>query len=70
MDMLDKIKKPSEIKTLDQAQLSELASEIRRFLISTISKTGGHIGANLGVIELTIALHYCFDVEKELKSKP
>jgi len=61
--ILDTIKKPSDVQVLSQAQLINLASEIRAFLISSISKTGGHIGANLGVIELTIALHYCFDFE-------
>ena len=63
--MLDNINKPSDIKLLDRGQLIDLASEIRQFLISTVSKTGGHIGANLGVVELTIALHYFFDLNKE-----
>ena len=61
--ILDTIKKPSDVQLLSQNQLTQLASEIREFLISTISKTGGHIGANLGVIELTIALHHCFNFE-------
>jgi 1-deoxy-D-xylulose-5-phosphate synthase len=63
IQILDTIKKPSDVQLLSQNQLTQLASEIREFLISTISKTGGHIGANLGVVELTIALHYCFNFE-------
>lgn len=53
------------IKKYDLIKLKELAKEIREFQIHSISKTGGHIGANLGVIELTIALHYVFDIEKD-----
>lgn len=52
------------VKNLSSKELLELANKIRAFLISNISQTGGHIGANLGVIELTIALHYVFDLEK------
>ncbi|MGJ0376946.1 1-deoxy-D-xylulose-5-phosphate synthase [Aliarcobacter cryaerophilus] len=53
------------IKEYDLNDLKELANEIREFQIQSISKTGGHIGANLGVIELTISLHYVFDIEKD-----
>jgi 1-deoxy-D-xylulose-5-phosphate synthase len=61
--MIDSIKKTTDVRDLSNAQLVELASEVRKFLISSVSKTGGHIGANLGVIELTIALHHCFDLD-------
>ncbi len=53
------------ISNLNLNELNELAEKIRTFIISNVSKTGGHIGANLGVIELTIALHYVFDLQKD-----
>ncbi|WP_408021610.1 1-deoxy-D-xylulose-5-phosphate synthase [Siminovitchia acidinfaciens] len=59
------IKDPSFLKDLNKEQLEELSSDIRRFLIETLSRTGGHIGPNLGVVELTIALHKCFDSPKD-----
>lgn len=55
------IKNPDFIKKLDEKELNELAKDIREFLIESISKTGGHLSSNLGVVELTIALHFCFD---------
>ncbi len=55
------IKDPSFLKTLSVKELNILASEIREFLINNLSETGGHLSSNLGVIELTIALHYCFN---------
>lgn len=58
---LNKIKDPSFLKELDIRQLNELAGEIRHFLINSISQTGGHLSSNLGVVELTIALHYVFN---------
>lgn len=64
MDFMS-IKNPSFLKDLNIQQLEELSSEIRRFLIETLSRTGGHIGPNLGVVELTIALHQCFDSPKD-----
>jgi len=62
--LIDQVAKQS-IKTFDINLLNELSTEVRGFLIHNIAKTGGHIGANLGVIELTIALHYVFDLEKD-----
>ncbi len=59
------IKEPKQIRKLRLPELRELAKDIREFLISSISKTGGHIGANLATIELTIALHYVFNTPKE-----
>jgi 1-deoxy-D-xylulose-5-phosphate synthase len=52
---------PADLKALDPAQLPELAEEIRDFLVDAVSRTGGHLGPNLGVVELTIALHRVFD---------
>ena len=54
---LDKIKSPKDLDTLNDDQLKELASELRYDVIEKVSKTGGHLGASLGVVELTIALH-------------
>ena len=59
--MLEDINNPSDIKKLDFDQLQLLAGEIKDFLIANIKKTGGHLGSNLGTIELTLALHYVFD---------
>ena len=59
--LLDSIKKPNDIKNLKTEKLPELAEEIRQFLIEKISITGGHLGSNLGAVELTMALHLCLD---------
>ena len=63
--LLDHIKQSSDIKKLKEDQYPELAREIRQFLIEKISKTGGHLASNLGVVELTIALHLAFDLPKD-----
>ena len=55
--ILEMIRKENDIKKLDERQLKELAGEIRKFLIEKISRTGGHLASNLGVVELTMALH-------------
>ena len=54
---LEKIQKANDIKELTEEELKELSDEIRRFLIEKISVTGGHLASNLGVVELTMALH-------------
>jgi 1-deoxy-D-xylulose-5-phosphate synthase len=59
--LLDTVHSPADIKKLSIPQLEALAQEIRERLILTLSKTGGHLGPNLGVVELTLALHYVFD---------
>ncbi|MFZ0394160.1 MAG: 1-deoxy-D-xylulose-5-phosphate synthase [Terracidiphilus sp.] len=59
--VLDSIQSPADLKRLNFAQMTQLAGEIRDFLIQTLSKTGGHLGPNLGVVELTLALHYVFN---------
>ena len=58
--LLESIHSPADLKGLDYAQMASLAEEIRTFLIQTLSKTGGHLGPNLGVVELTLALHAVF----------
>ena len=63
--LLDHIKQSSDIKKLKEDQYPELAQEIRQFLIEKISKTGGHLASNLGVVELTMALHLAFDLPKD-----
>ncbi len=63
--VLDKIKHENDIKKLTPSELSELSVEIRDFLVDSISKTGGHLASNLGVIKLTMALHLCFDLPKD-----
>jgi 1-deoxy-D-xylulose-5-phosphate synthase len=65
MSLLESIKGPEDLKRLDPARLPELAEEIREFLVAAVSKTGGHLGPNLGVVELTIALHRVFDSPKD-----
>ena len=64
-EYLDKIKSPEDVKRLGMVELERLAEEIRERLIMSVSKTGGHIGPNLGVVELTIAMHYVFDTPKD-----
>ncbi len=63
--LLDSINSPDDVKRLNSAQLAELAQEIRDFLIPTLSKTGGHLGPNLGVVELTLALHAVFNTPED-----
>ena len=61
MTLLDSIDGPDDVKALDPSQLDQLAQEIRDFLVTSVSRTGGHLGPNLGVVELSIALHRVFD---------
>lgn len=63
--ILENIKTPNDLKNLDNEQLNILASEIRGFLINEVSKTGGHLASNLGIVELTIALHKCFNLPED-----
>ncbi len=62
---LDQINFPSEIKKLSHLELKELANEVRKEMIDAVSETGGHLGAGLGVVELTVALHYIFDTPND-----
>ena len=63
--MLDKIKYPADLRKLQKEDLKQLAKELREELIDVVSTTGGHLGAGLGVIELTVALHYVFNTPKD-----
>ena len=63
--ILDRIQKENDIKNLTEAEIDELRYEIRQFLLESISVTGGHLASNLGVVELTMALHLCFDLPKD-----
>ena len=63
--VLEKIQKENDIKKLTHKELELLKDEIRQFLIESISVTGGHLASNLGVVELTMALHLCFDLPKD-----
>jgi len=62
---LDRIENPQDLKTLSDEQLKQVATEIRQLIIATVSKTGGHLASNLGVVELSVALHYAFDAPKD-----
>jgi 1-deoxy-D-xylulose-5-phosphate synthase len=64
--ILDSINLPRDLRNLSREKLTQLCAEIRDFLIDSVSKTGGHLGSNLGVVELTVALHYVFDTPKDL----
>lgn len=63
--LLDQIELPAHIRKLDKSQLEQLADELRQETISAVSVTGGHLGAGLGVVELTVAIHYVFDTPRD-----
>jgi 1-deoxy-D-xylulose-5-phosphate synthase len=63
--LLDSVEYPADIRALDKAQLPQLADELRQEVISAVSVTGGHLGAGLGVVELTVAVHYVFDTPND-----
>jgi 1-deoxy-D-xylulose-5-phosphate synthase len=63
--LLNTINTPDDLRKLDREQLPQLASELREFLIESVSKTGGHLSSNLGTVELTIALHYIYDTPED-----
>jgi 1-deoxy-D-xylulose-5-phosphate synthase len=65
MTLLETIRGPRDLDALSEEQLMQLAAEVRRFLVSNVAKTGGHLGPNLGVVELTIALHRVFDSPRD-----
>ncbi|MDO4910783.1 MAG: 1-deoxy-D-xylulose-5-phosphate synthase [Corynebacterium sp.] len=65
MRLLESVSSPEQLKELSPAQLRDLAAEIREFLVSKVSATGGHLGPNLGVVELSIAVHCVFDSPKD-----
>ena len=60
MAYLDKINSPHDVKQLSLSELSSLSTEVRNAILNKVSRTGGHVGPNLGMVEATIALHYVF----------
>ncbi len=65
MSILDRVQSPADLKGMSRAELRQLADAMRTFLIDLCSRTGGHIGAGLGVVELSVALHYVFDAPRD-----
>ena len=65
MSLLEQINAPADLKPLSRSDLKELAAELREFIIQSVSRTGGHLASNLGVIELTVALHHVFDTPED-----
>ena len=63
--LLEGINSPADLKRLNYAQMADLAEEIRAFLIQSLARTGGHLGPNLGVVELTLAMHYVFNTPED-----
>lgn len=63
--LLDRTNLPRDLRALETGELPQLATELRHFLLYTVGRTGGHFGAGLGVVELTIALHYCFETPRD-----
>ena len=63
--ILDSIHSPADVRELDQKQLPQLCRELRQFLLENVSKTGGHLASNLGVVELTVAIHRVFDTAQD-----
>ena len=65
MTVLEQIREPADLRQLTRPQLDRLAREIRDFLVAEVTRTGGHLGPNLGVVELTLALHRVFDSPRD-----
>ena len=63
--LLDQIDSPEDLRRLEKSDLQSLADEVRHEMINAVSVTGGHLGAGLGVVELTVALHYVFDTPRD-----
>ncbi len=64
-DILEQIKQANDIKNIDPSRYDELAAELRDFIVHSVSETGGHLASNLGVVELTMALHLCLDLPED-----
>ena len=62
---LERVTRPEDLRGLTEAELDELAAEIRDFVVDAVSGTGGHLGSNLGVVELSIALHRVFESPRD-----
>ena len=63
--LLDRINAPADLRRLDAGELKQLAAELRAETIDAVAVTGGHLGADLGVVELTVALHHVFDTPRD-----
>ena len=63
--LLDRVQTPEDLRKIGEAELPQLAAELRQETIDAVSITGGHLGAGLGVVELTVALHYVFDTPRD-----
>src|SRR5262250_2529500 len=63
--LLPRIESPADLKNLTLKQLEQLAAELRQYVVEVVAKTGGHLAPSLGAIELTIALHHCFDTPRD-----
>ena len=63
--LLNEINHPQQLRQFEQSQLPQVADELRQFILYAAGQSGGHFGANLGVIELTVALHYCFETPRD-----
>ena len=64
-DLLKTINSPADLRKLDRAQLPELCKQLRKFIVDNVSVYGGHFGASLGVVEMTVAMHYVFDTPED-----
>src|SRR3954468_18648396 len=64
--ILETISSPADLRRLDEADLATLAAEIREFIVQAVSVTGGHLGSNLGAVELTLAVHRVFDSPRDI----
>ena len=64
--LLDDIHDPADLRSLSHEQLDQLSAEIRAFIVESVTTTGGHLGSNLGVVELTLALHRVFDSPRDV----
>ena len=64
--IIDKIQSPADLRALDPDQLDELCREVREHIVQSVSKTGGHLGSNLGAVELTVAIHRVFESPRDV----
>ena len=66
LNILNRLNSPKDLKLLKKSELDDVCRELRDFIIDLVSKNGGHFGASLGVVEITVALHYVFDTPRDL----
>src|SRR4051794_21736736 len=64
--LIEQISGPADLRTLSLEQLNELAAEIRQFIVAAVAETGGHLGSNLGAVELTLAIHRVFESPRDI----